>query len=51
LRRDPKNAKIFANRGTCYIKLLEYPHAIKDFERCLEIDPSYVKAYAKKGLA
>jgi len=31
--------------------LLEYPSAIRDFEKCLDLDPNYVKAYAKKGLA
>jgi len=50
LKRDPSNAKIYANRGTAYLKLLEYPSALRDLEKCLSIDPTYVKAYAKKGV-
>src|ERR1700761_6809114 len=39
LRRDPKNKSIFSNRCAAYIKLMEFPHALKDIEKCLEIDP------------
>jgi len=32
------------------MKLMEYPTALKDCEKSLEIDPNYVKAWAKKGV-
>jgi len=28
---------------------MEFPHALKAIEKCLELDPNFVKAYAKKG--
>ena len=28
---------------------MEFPHAMKDIDRCLEIDPNFVKAYLRKG--
>jgi len=28
---------------------MEFPTALKDAEKCLEIDPNFVKAYARKG--
>ena len=49
LRRDPKNAILLCNRGMTYTKLMDLPSALKDIDQCLEIDPSYKKAYGKKG--
>lgn len=49
LRRDPNNKNIFSNRCAAYIKLMETNCALKDAEKCLEIDPKFVKAYARKG--
>src|SRR5205823_9964219 len=49
LRRDPLNKNIFSNRCAAYIKLMEFGCALKDAEKCLEIDPKFVKAYARKG--
>jgi stress-induced-phosphoprotein 1 len=28
---------------------MELPHALKDVEKCLEIDPNFVKGYVRKG--
>lgn len=52
----------YSNRATAYIKLLAYPEALKDLDKCLEIKPDFgnihcfffnqlliVKAYIKKG--
>lgn len=41
--RNPKFAKYYCNRGVCFQKLMEWPSALKDFERCIELDPNYVK--------
>jgi len=49
LKRDPTNKSLYANRSAAYIKLLELPMALKDAEKCLELDPNYVKAYFRKG--
>lgn len=50
IRRNPGDAKLYANRGTALMKLMEYPTALKDIDQCLELDPTYVKAYSKKGV-
>jgi len=31
------------------MKLMEFPSAIADLEKCLSIDSKYVKAYIKKA--
>jgi stress-induced-phosphoprotein 1 len=49
LRRDPKSVKILSNRAATYIKLMEFNTALKDADKCIEIDPTFVKAYARKG--
>lgn len=31
------------------MKLMEFNQAVKDLDKCLELDANYVKAYVKKG--
>ena len=49
MRRDPQSAKILSNRAFAYIKLMRFNEALDDCEKCLKIDPGFVKAYARKG--
>lgn len=49
VRRDPENKGLYSNRCAAYIKLMEFGQALKDAEKCLEIDPNFVKAYFRKG--
>lgn len=49
LKRDPKSAKIYANRCAAYIKLMEFPTAMKDADKALELDPSFIKIYVRKA--
>lgn len=49
LKRDPNQAKYYFNRGVCFTKLMEWMHALNDFNKTLELDPEYNKAYLKKG--
>lgn len=49
IKRNPKDAAPYSNRAAAYMKLGEFPMAMKDCDRCLEINPSFVKAYIRKG--
>lgn len=49
LRRNPKSTAILSNRCAAYIKLMEFSTALKDADKCLELDPTFVRAYARKG--
>lgn len=49
LRRAPNTVAILSNRAAAYIKLMEFNTALKDADKCIELDPKFVKAYARKG--
>jgi len=49
--RDPSNHVNYSNRAAAYIKLLALPEALKDAEKCIEINPKFVKGYIRKGNA
>lgn len=49
IKRDPMNKDIYSNRCMTFIKLMEPVQALKDAEKCLELDPKFVKGLAKKG--
>lgn len=41
----------YSNRAASYIKLGALPEAKKDAEKCIELDPQFVKGYLRKGAA
>jgi stress-induced-phosphoprotein 1 len=49
LRRDPNSKGLYSNRCAAYLKLMEANYALKDAEKCLAIDPNFVKGWARKG--
>ena len=46
---DPNNAVFYSNRAFAHIKLENFGSAITDATKSLELDPSYVKAYYRRG--
>lgn len=49
LRRDPTAIAIYSNRALAFIKLLEPNQGMKDAEKVLALDPTFVKGWARKG--
>eukprot|EP01083_Nonionella_stella_P267683 904365_1 len=48
---DPNNAIYFSNRASAQTKLGNYTQAILDSRKASKIDPYYIKAYLREGLA
>jgi len=47
---DPETSHIYySNRGNCYIRMNEMNLALEDFEKCIILNPKYVKAYLNKA--
>ncbi len=51
IKRNPKGAVYYSNRAISYIKVREYALALKDADKCLELDPSFLKGWVRKGMA
>jgi len=49
VKRAPKNAAIRNNVAAALCKVMDFNGAKKHIEKAIEIDPKYVKAWARKG--
>ena len=49
IKRNDEDPKNFSNRAACYMKLMALPEADRDCDEAIKIDPSFVKAYIRKG--
>lgn len=49
IRLDPKNAKIYIDRGIAYFRRHELDRAIGDFNQAIELDPTIASAYEWRG--
>jgi tetratricopeptide (TPR) repeat protein len=51
LKRNPDDSKVYGNRAACYIKLAAFPLAIQDCDEATKREPTFIKAYIRKGNA
>nr|AAB49720.1 transformation-sensitive protein homolog [Acanthamoeba castellanii] len=49
IRRNPTDHVLYSNRAACYMKLGRVPMAVKDCDKAIELSPTFVKAYTRKG--
>lgn len=49
VKRAPKNAAIRNNLSAALCKIMDFSGAARQVEKALELDPKYVKAWARKG--
>eukprot|EP01104_Vermistella_antarctica_P008444 TRINITY_DN2108_c1_g1_i1.p1 TRINITY_DN2108_c1_g1~~TRINITY_DN2108_c1_g1_i1.p1 ORF type:complete len:555 (-),score=195.52 TRINITY_DN2108_c1_g1_i1:1320-2984(-) len=49
IKRSPEDPVMYSNRAAAYTKLMALPSGLKDCEKALELDPTFVKAYSRKG--
>lgn len=51
IKRNPKEHTTYSNRAAAYLKLGAYNEALADCEKCIAINPNFVRAHARKGHA
>ncbi|KAI5064201.1 hypothetical protein GOP47_0020871 [Adiantum capillus-veneris] len=51
IKRNPNDVKVYSNRAACYTKLGAPTEALKDADKCIELDKTFVRGYARKGAA
>jgi tetratricopeptide (TPR) repeat protein len=49
IRRDPRDAMAYNNRGYAYFTLEHYPEALADLSRAIELDPRFAMAHNNRG--
>jgi len=49
VKRAPKNAPIRNNLSAALVKIMDFNGAKRQIEEAIELDPKYVKAWARKG--
>lgn len=47
--RNPDEPKYYSNRAACYTKLTAFDLGLKDCDKCLELDPKFIKGWIRKG--
>lgn len=51
IKCDPKDYRFFGNRSYCYSCLEQYPQALADAERSIQLAPDWPKGHFRKGIA
>lgn len=49
IKRNPEEAKYYSNRAACYTKLAAFDLGLKDCEKCVELEPKFIKGWIRKG--
>jgi len=49
IKRNPDDPKLYSNRAACYTKLGAFDLGIKDCDKCVELDPKFIKGWIRKG--
>lgn len=51
IKCDPKDNRFFGNRSYCYYCLEQYPQALADAERSIQLAPDWPKGHFRQGSA
>ena len=48
---EPEDAKLYSNRSAAHAKLEDHKAALQDAQKCISLDPKFVKGYSRKAYA
>ncbi len=48
---DPQNPVYFTNRSMCYFKMGDFAKSLRDAEKSVKLNPTWVKGYYRAGMA
>lgn len=51
LAQDPFDHVFYSNRSACYAEEQEFDKALRDADRCVELNPQFAKGYNRRALA
>lgn len=51
IQLDDKNHVLYSNRSAAYVKAGKYEEALQDANKTIELNPTWVKGYSRKGSA
>lgn len=51
IAHDSTDAVFYSNRSGAYASLKQFDKALEDANKCVEINPNFVKGYSRKGVA
>ncbi|PUZ62063.1 hypothetical protein GQ55_4G328000 [Panicum hallii var. hallii] len=49
MKMSPKDPRAFSNRAQCHIYLGDFSQGLEDAEKCVELDPTFLKGYLRKA--
>merc|ERR1719464_176363 len=51
IKRNPNNIAVYANRSSCYVKTMDVARALEDANKCIKLDPKFIKGHIRKARA
>lgn len=49
IKRDERDPRAYSNRAACYMKLTAVPEGLKDCDKAISLDPTFVKAHIRRA--
>ena len=51
IEETPSDHTLYGNRAACYQNIKEYSNAFKDGEKCVELNPNWLRGHQRKANA
>ena len=48
---DPNDKVFYSNRSAAYAQMKDWDKALQDGQKCIELEPTFVKGYGRAGAA